>query len=243
MAVDFTVGLGRLVRALMGLLRLVTRPDPAIPPWSAASPILSGSPAGAAVALTFDDGPHPVCTLQVLTWLKRYGARATFFVRGQEAARYPELVQALVRAGHEVGNHSFSHPRAGLIDQDQITLERELESTAALLAHLGCPPTPLFRPPQGYYDDQLLAYITQTQRRLVLWTVDSGDWRGWGARRIAAQVLSRVRPGDIVLLHDGVGDQRPVDCRPTVGALKIILPLLRAAGYRLLTVTELLNLP
>jgi peptidoglycan-N-acetylglucosamine deacetylase len=192
-----------------------------------------------AVALTFDDGPSPVYTPQIMALFKLYQAHGTFFVMGHRVEQYPGLVQALLKAGHEVGNHSFSHPR--LTKTGQIYREQELERTAVDLDLLGCPQSQrLFRPPYSAYDDRLKAYLAHTRRCLVLWSIDSGDWRGLAAPAIVENVLSRVRNGAIIIFHDNNEDAQ-ADRHPTVEALKTILPALKAAGYRMVTVSELLH--
>ena len=192
-----------------------------------------------AVALTFDDGPSPVYTPKIMALFKKYQAHSTFFVMGHRVEQYPGLVQALIKAGHEVGNHSFNHPRFTEIAQP--SREQELERTAVDLNLLGCPPSQrLFRPPYSAYDERLKTYLAHTHRRLVLWSLDSGDWRGLAAPAIIENVLSRVRNGSIIIFHDS-DENALADRHPTVEALSIILPALKAAGYRLVTVSELLS--
>jgi peptidoglycan/xylan/chitin deacetylase (PgdA/CDA1 family) len=206
---------------------------------TAAEPgIIWGGPAEVKqVALTFDDGPSPRCTAKILALLKQYQAHGTFFVLGAHVERYPWLVQAAVRDGNEVGNHSFAHPR--LTKSDELSRERELERTALELELLGYHPKHLlFRPPFSAYDDRLLAYLAHTHRRMVLWGIDSGDWRGLPAADIVHNVLDRVRPGAIIIFHD-CDEKDQTDRGPTVEALKVILPALKAAGYRMVTISEL----
>jgi peptidoglycan/xylan/chitin deacetylase (PgdA/CDA1 family) len=192
-----------------------------------------------AVALTFDDGPSPVYTPQIMALFKRYQAQGTFFVMGRQVEQYPGLVEGLIKAGHEVGNHSFSHPRLTMTGQS--SREQELERTSLDLDLLGCPQSQrLFRPPYSAYDDRLKTYLAHTKRRLVLWSIDSGDWQGLAAPAIIKNVLSRVRNGAIIIFHDNDESAR-ADRHPTVEALRIILPALKTAGYRLVTVSQLLN--
>jgi peptidoglycan/xylan/chitin deacetylase (PgdA/CDA1 family) len=227
----------RLGSILFGVLLAVTL----MAPVQAAEPVAvwSGPPQERAVALTFDDGPSPRYTVPILALLKRYEARGTFFVQGLRAEQTPWLVRTLIESGNEVGNHSFTHPR--LTASDEHTRERELERTAVDLDLLGCPPKPrLFRPPYSAYDTRLSDYLAHTGRRLVLWTIDSGDWRGLDAPTIARNVLTRVRNGAIIVFHDSDETGR-ADRRPTVTALAHILPALKAAGYRMVTVSELLR--
>ncbi len=206
----------------------------------AAEPVIvwGGPPGVKQVALTFDDGPSPRATRQILGLLNQYGAHATFFVLGDHLEEYPGLVRAEIRNGEEVGNHSFDHPRFPKCDM--ATQERELERTQVDMDLLGYHPADLlFRPPFGDYNQQLVAYLGHTHRRLVLWGIDSGDWKGLAAGAIVHNVLDRVRPGAIIIFHDS--DERGrADRTPTVEALKVILPALKAAGYRMVTISELI---
>ena len=171
--------------------------------------------------------------------LKRYGARGTFFVMRHKVEESPGLVRDLLKEGNEVGNHSFDHPR--LTAADQATREQELERTAVDLDLLGCPDAGrLFRPPYSAYDSRLVNYLSHTHRKLVMWSLDSGDWRGLDAPTIVANVLNRVRNGSIIIFHDG-DETGEADRRPTVAALAQILPALKAAGYRMVTVSDLIK--
>jgi peptidoglycan-N-acetylglucosamine deacetylase len=212
------------------------------PAWGAEpGAVWAGATTEKAVALTFDDGPSPVYTPQIMALFKLYQAHGTFFVMGHRVEQYPGLVQELIKAGHEVGNHSFSHPR--MTKEDQLSRERQLERTAVDLDLLGYPQSErLFRPPYSAYDDRLKAYLAHTRRCLVLWSLDSGDWQGLAAPAIIKNVLGRVRNGSIIIFHDSDENAR-ADRHPTVEALKTILPALKAAGYRMVTVSELLHRP
>ena len=203
-----------------------------------AEPVIwAGESTKHAVALTFDDGPSPLFTPKILALLKQYQAHATFFVLGRKVEKYPGLVQAELRAGHEVGNHSFSHPY--LTESSQFTREKELERTDMALDLLGCPKKGrLIRPPFSAFDDRLTTYIAHKQQHLALWSIDSGDWQGLGSEAIVKNVLTRVKNGSIVIFHDSDEKDR-ADRTPMVEALKVILPALKARGYELVTVSEL----
>jgi peptidoglycan/xylan/chitin deacetylase (PgdA/CDA1 family) len=226
-----------VILTLLGFFLGIGPPGPA----AGAEPVTvwAGTSNEKAVALTFDDGPSPVYTPQIIALFKLYQAHGTFFVMGHRVEQYPGLVLRLIKAGHEVGNHSFSHPR--LTKTGQLSREQELERTCVALDLLGCPHTSrCFRPPYSAYDDRLKAYLAHTHRRLVLWSIDSGDWRGLAAPAIIKNVLSRVRNGAIIIFHDS-DENTQADRHPTVEALRTILPALKAAGYRMVTVSELLN--
>jgi peptidoglycan/xylan/chitin deacetylase (PgdA/CDA1 family)/sulfur carrier protein ThiS len=180
------------------------------------------------VALTFDDGPWPGTTRAVLAILRRMHVRATFFVVGSRVQRAPRLVRAIVRDGHAIGNHSWSHPmRPAFRRLPPARLRTELERTNEALARLGVRPA-LFRPPGGSVDGRVVATALQLGMRTVLWDVDPEDWAGGSPAALAAAVLREVRPGSIVLLHDGGGDGWT-----TVRALPAIVRGIRRMGLRL----------
>jgi len=200
-------------------------------------PICQGTDTGNSVALTFDDGPSPRFTPKILQLLLKYGARATFFVLGGHAAHYPQLIKKLVQAGQEVENHSYGHIRFS--EKDKSAWEREIERTELELDLLGCPNHDLFRPPYSDYNKSLLSFLDHTRQHLVLWSVDSADWREPDANTIAVNVLSHVKPGAIVIFHDS-DETEKADRHPTIEALDLILPALQARGYKCVTVSELL---
>jgi peptidoglycan/xylan/chitin deacetylase (PgdA/CDA1 family) len=173
------------------------------------------------VYLTFDDGPTAKWTLQILEVLARYDAHATFFVLGEQAKQYPELIEQELAAGHTLGNHSFAH-----LSMDGVTRRgflREVESTADILGNAG---TQCLRPPYGAVDAYTRLYAAEIGYRIVLWDVDPQDWRRLGVTAIMTSVLDEVQPGDIVLFHDGGGDRSQ-----TVRALELILKALSEEGY------------
>ncbi len=212
-------------------------------PGRAAAPmaITCGNDSKRAVAITFDDGPSRRFTPQILALLKQYQAKATFFVLGCKVEKYPELIKAEIEDGHEMGNHTYSHPR--LLKTNQMARVQELERTRLELDLLGCPRNSrIMRPPYSEYDQRLLSYLNHTNRDLILWSVDSGDWRDLAAPAIVRNVLTQVKNGSIIIFHDSDEDNQ-ADRHPTVEALKTILPALQKAGYRMVTVSELLEIP
>ncbi|MFS0840226.1 polysaccharide deacetylase family protein [Paenibacillus sp. 1P03SA] len=194
--------------------------------------------AGKVIALTFDDGPNPDQTAQILDELKKYGAKATFFVVGKRAEKFPELLKREAAEGHEIGNHTYSHPF--------LTSSRSTESIRAEIAAgqkviksiTGSAPV-LFRPPGGYYHERLVHVSLAEGCLPILWSwhQDTEDWKAPGVSRIVNKVLNNARKGDIVLFHDHVqGSSNTVD------ALRKILPVLSKRGYHFVTVSELLKL-
>jgi peptidoglycan/xylan/chitin deacetylase (PgdA/CDA1 family) len=181
------------------------------------------------VALTFDDGPWPVQTRQVLKILHRYHVRATFFMVGNLVERYPGIVRDVQRAGMPIGDHSWSHPIEPPFNElPPHRLATEITDTADLLRRKGADPY-LFRPPGGSYDDDVLRQAKQDGMRTVTWDVDPSDYLASKTKKeLATYVLRHVRPGSIVLMHDGGGDQHA-----TIGALPMIIKGIRKMGLRL----------
>jgi peptidoglycan/xylan/chitin deacetylase (PgdA/CDA1 family) len=185
-----------------------------------------------AVALTFDDGPWPVQTRQVLKILHRYRAKATFFMVGSLVERYPSIARDVVRAGMPVGDHSWSHPLdPPFAELPPNRLATEVLDTAGVLRRVGAPPY-LFRPPGGSYDDDVLREVRQAGMRTVTWDVDPSDYLATTKRKeLATYVLRHVRPGSIVLMHDGGGDQSA-----TIAALPLIIKGIRKMGLTLVSI-------
>jgi peptidoglycan/xylan/chitin deacetylase (PgdA/CDA1 family) len=181
-----------------------------------------------AVALTFDDGPSPY-TQKILAVLDRFRARATFFVVGRLADEYPGLVRRELARGMSVGSHSYSHPYRPPFDrQPHSVIVGEIAHAREVVESLGRAPT-LFRPPGGSFSEYVVEAAGGDGQRVVLWSVDPTDWQGGVTpKQIVRRVLGAVRPGSIVLLHDGGGDQSA-----TVQALSRIIRGIRRKGLRL----------
>jgi peptidoglycan-N-acetylglucosamine deacetylase len=188
-----------------------------------------------AVALTFDDGPWPGQTMRILAVLRRFGAHATFFTVGDLAARFPGIIAAERRQhGVRVEDHSWSHPLSPPFgEQRPGVVRRQIGLARQALISQGVTPT-LFRPPGGGWSDQVVAIASSMGCRVVLWSVDPRDWTaGRTAKGIARSVLSNVRPGSIVIMHDGGGDRTA-----TIRALPRIIRGVRRMGLQLVNVEE-----
>jgi polysaccharide deacetylase family sporulation protein PdaB len=187
------------------------------------------------ICLTFDDGPDPEQTPAILDLLKRYGAKATFFVTGAQAKRYPELIRRETLEGHELGNHTYHHRIFRHPSADDVRSELD-EAERAIVAAAGTR-SRLFRPPGGYYDQTIVAAAKERGYQVVMWSwhQDTRDWSHPGVNRIVRKVLDNARPGDIVLFHDRVKRTQ------TIAALERILPELQRRDFQFVTVSELLR--
>lgn len=186
------------------------------------------------VAMTFDDGPHASLTPQLLDILGARSIRATFYVIGNRVARHPQLMQRMVAAGHEVGNHTWSHPSMyGLSDAAVLS---EIDRTSqAIYDTVGRPPVTM-RPPYGNaYTRQRLMIHQARNLPTVLWSVDPEDWCRPGSSVVAHRIISASHPGAIVLAHDIHA--------PTVRAMPAALDGLLARGFQFVTMSELLGWP
>lgn len=186
-------------------------------------------PQPGAVALTFDDGPHPEMTPFILDLLDRYGMKATFFLVGKQAAMYPELVRMIAQRGHQLGSHSQTHTDLRRLDQRGV--EQELVKSRAVIRQACGQTVTLFRPPGGNYDDEVRAAVAATGYTTVFWTENIGNYSGDDGQAIARAMCHKLSSGGIVLLHNGYDETQIV--------LPHLLPLLSATGLRVATVTEL----
>ena len=174
------------------------------------------------VRLTFDDGPVRANTPRVLNVLSNYRVKATFFVIGQRARRHPDLVKRQYREGHSVQNHTYTHP--DLTTLGPVETRRELRATNRAIKAAGVPKPYRFRPPYGHTNARVRDIGASLGLIQTLWSVDPHDWANPPAKVICRRVVTKVRPGSIVLLHDGTGTN-------TVEALPCIIKRLRAQGY------------
>lgn len=186
------------------------------------------------VALTFDDGPSEQFTPQVLAILARYQVKATFFVTGREASQHSTMAKAIVAAGHQLGNHSWSHPR--LVFRSYAVITNEIERTDIAIRQAGYLGPIYFRPPYGKKLLLLPWYLKQHQRVTVTWNVEADADLGVDADTIAQQVVAQVKPGSIVLLHVMYASREA-----SRAALPSIIEGLQAKGYRLVTMAEMLQ--
>lgn len=176
------------------------------------------------VLLSFDDGPDPLATPQILGVLRQRQVPAIFFLIGEHIARHPQLARRIVQEGHQVGNHSYSHPR--MVWEHPQAYGREIDHTDRLIRSLGYRGTIDFRAPYGQKLVVLPWLLARRGKLNVLWSVDGRDWIDRDPEAIARRVVSQVRPGSIVLLHDGPA---------TAKALPALIDGLRRRGFRFRT--------
>ncbi|WP_332646706.1 polysaccharide deacetylase family protein [Lysinibacillus sp. 54212] len=186
------------------------------------------------IALTFDDGPHPKFTAQVLDILAEHEAKGTFFIVGQNAKKTPEIVLRAHRDGHEIANHTYTHSSKISVTE----LKEELKQTNELIYSITNYQPVLFRPVGGQYTDEMIKAASDNGYQVVMWSwhQDTEDWKNPGVKKIVNKVLKGTRPGDIILFHDGGGKRDQ-----TIDALKEILPVLKKQGYKFVTVSELVE--
>jgi len=198
--------------------------------------VYHGDRARNALALTFDDGPSE-STPALLDLLERHKARATFFMCGKNVERLPRIARLVAEAGHEIGNHSDTHPRFDFCSATLI--EQELAAAQEKIAqHTGVTPK-YFRAPYGVR----WFGLRSAQKRLgllgVMWTIIARDWK-WSAERVSSLLLERCGNGDVVCLHDGRTLAPAPDIRATLEAVRVILPRLQQKGLRFETMSEIL---
>lgn len=199
---------------------------------TAAAPAVQKKPR--VVALTFDDGPWPAQTSQILAILRKHNAHATFFVLGNLARAHPAIVRQIVAEGNEVGAHSWNHENLARLSGAAVSAN--LARTQAQLQPLVGKPVRLMRPPYGALSSAASRAIKQDGYRIVLWSLDTNDWRRPGANAIYSRIM-RAGSKSIVLCHDGGGSRRG-----TIEAVARAVPALQERGYQLVTVSQVLGL-
>lgn len=181
------------------------------------------------LALTFDDGPDPAITPQILDTLKRHNARATFFVLGGHVSGNEAILRRIHGEGHEIGNHSWSHPHFTRISLEQA--RHEIDATQQAILKAGVPAPHLFRPPYGDVNETVLAHIPLS---VVRWNIDPEDWRPRQQTRLLEHMATYARPGGVAVMHDTEAT--------TLAQLDALLSQLEAQQYTLTTVSDVLGI-
>jgi len=188
---------------------------------------------GPYIAMTFDDGPNAILTPRLLDLLAAHKMKVTFFVVGENAAELPEILKRAAQEGHEIANHSWSHPNLGKLGDEAV--RRELQRTDdAIKTAVGARPT-LMRPPYGSITPRQRNWIHETfGYRIIIWDVDPLDWKRPGPSAVTNRIVTETRPGSIILAHD----IHPA----TIEAMPATFDQLQAKGFKFVTVSELLAL-
>lgn len=210
------------------------------------APVIRSLPQRHAVALTFDDGPHPTFTPAILDHLAAHQAKATFFVIGRHAVKHPDLLRRIVDEGHAIGNHSFDHDHFGVNRNRAYWLAQVFETQKAVADATGRPPL-VFRPPMGFKTWHLAAATREAKLPIIGWSVRGYDTRPVAPDDLARRVLAKTSGHDILLLHDGL-DPRPVrgaaqSLQHTVDALPKILAGIREKELSVVPLIEALVPP
>jgi polysaccharide deacetylase family sporulation protein PdaB len=198
--------------------------------------VTKGSTTSKVIALTFDDGSDGTNIQKILDTLSASKVKATFFLTGSGAEKHPQAIKNIVAKGHQIGNHSYSHPDFTKLSAAKI--KAELDKTEAAIKKItGKSTKPLFRAPFGSTNSAVLAAVGNAgYTHTVHWNIDTVDWKGVSSASITNKVVNNVVPGTIVLMHTGAG------ASGTPGALPGMISKLKAKGYSFVTVSELLKL-
>ncbi|WP_246231508.1 polysaccharide deacetylase family protein [Sporosarcina jiandibaonis] len=178
------------------------------------------------VALTFDDGPDPNVTTKILASLEKYDAKATFFMLGSRVEYYPEIAKDVANAGHELGNHTWTHP--DLTNSSIKKINSEITRTSSIIENVTGEKVVLFRPPYGAINKKVRQ---QTKLPVILWDIDTLDWKHRNAKQLLSYVKKNTRDGSIILMHD--------IHQSTADGLDAVLAYLESEGYTFVTVSEL----
>ncbi|WP_282939852.1 polysaccharide deacetylase family protein [Paenibacillus sp. RC67] len=199
--------------------------------------LLKGSSNSKQIALTFDDAPDTLYTIQVLDILKKYNIKATFFVVGRLAEAHPSVVKRMHREGHVVGNHTYNHALLTKLSDEQF--QSQISKTQKVIKNtIGYTPR-LIRPPYGEITESQLLWASKQHYTIVNWNVDSRDWKQLSQAEVTANILNHAGAGSIILQHSGGGPSQ--NLTGTVAALPVIIESLQSKGYRLVTLPELLK--
>jgi peptidoglycan/xylan/chitin deacetylase (PgdA/CDA1 family) len=191
------------------------------------------------IALTYDDGPNDPHTLRLLEVLAKHNVKATFFLLGRFTKQRPDIARELTRAGHVVGNHTFSHPN--LIFASALQTKLQLLDCQQALSDAVGEHSPLFRPPFGARRPTTLRTVRALGLEPVMWNVTGGDWKGKPAEYVERRVRQRVRGGDVILLHDGGHAAFGADRSQTVIATDRLIAWHKSEGYEFVTVPEMMQ--
>lgn len=185
------------------------------------------------VAITFDDGPNPNFTPEILKLLQTYNAKATFFYIGKQVEKHPELIKSIIEQGHTIGNHSYTHSKFFDFYGKQRVIEEVQKTDAVVLAITG-KKTTLFRPPYGVTNPAIAKAIKQTNHKVIGWNIRSLDTLKTNEDAILKRITKNIKPGSVILLHDTQAI--------TVSVLEQLLLFLQINGYQSITIDAIFNI-
>ena len=191
------------------------------------------------IALTFDDGPDSTYTQQMLDILNEHNIKGTFFLIGNRALVFPDVVKRMVQDGHIVGNHTQNHP--DILKMNKTKTKEEILKAEDVLSALTGYRTALFRSPYGSLDPDKVRDIEKLNYKIIAWNVDSLDWKSLTAEQVKTNILENVRGGSIILQHSSGSEKE--NLTGSVAALKDIIVTLKKEGYKFVTIPELLDIP
>ncbi len=193
------------------------------------------------VALTFDDGPSDIWTPKILDELKNAGVKATFFMIGEHAEKYPQVARRVAQEGHEIGNHTYRHQV--LLDYTKEELKNEIKKAEQAIKNTTGVTTKYFRPPKAWLSKREKKKIKEMGYEIILWSLNSKDWVNFDDKHMINYILKNIRPGDIILFHDSGGffAVEGGNRYETVLAITRVIEKLEEKGYKFVTVSELLS--
>lgn len=210
----------------------------AVPSSEIFRPVMVRGPAdGRRIVVSLDDGPSSPFTEQILDILREKKVPATFFVCGANVERYPDIVKRIVRDGHTLGNHTYSHP--ALAFRTPAQMADEVDRTQSAIEKVVGIRTVFFRPPYGIRLPGLMGVLGKRGLKLIMWSATGYDWK-CGAEEIVRLALKELHPGSIILLHDGHNTLPPdqIDRSATVRALPELIDKARDAGFEFVSLGE-----
>ncbi|MCI0362949.1 MAG: polysaccharide deacetylase family protein [Phycisphaerales bacterium] len=196
-------------------------------------------PGSKQLALTFDDGPNDPHTLHLLDVLAHHDVKATFFLIGRYVAQRPDIARAIVAAGHEVANHTFTHPSLLFLPWSRV--RQELTDCEKALSDAVGAHAPLFRPPWGARRPHVLQTAWDLKLETVMWSVTCYDWKPTTPERIEQHAVRQIRGGDVILLHDGGHKAMGADRSATVAATDRLISRYKAEGREFVTVSRMMG--
>lgn len=191
----------------------------------------------AEIALTFDDGPDPVFTPQILDKLKEYHIKATFFLLGENIEKFPDIAKRIADEGHVVGNHTYDHPNLTKVSDEEY--HHQIQKADEVIQRVVGYKPRFFRPTYGAINENQVKWANDQRMMVIQWSIDTLDWKGLSAEQIAETVIANALPGSIVLQHNAPG----VPLQGSVDALDRFIPELQQKGARFVTLSKMFRLP